>query len=147
MYMYVLSHHKTNRSKKKGQGHRHRHHAHHPPTATAPVSAALETEEEEEDVVVDEHEEEEEPAPVMLVGVPRVYSCGECRTHLASDMDVISRVCGWVCGGVQRRGGCHRSSIPPTNQPTNPPDPPLSQPNHNRPSRAGGGGRSSSTRW
>lgn len=43
-----------------------------------------------------EEEDEEEPAPVLLVGVPRVYSCGECRTHLASDMDVISRVGWWV---------------------------------------------------
>lgn len=102
---------KTDRSKKKGQGHRHRHHAHHAPTATAPPSAALETEEEEDDVVEDEHEEEEEPAPVLLVGVPRVYSCGECRTHLASDMDVISRVRVCMWGGSKSLEGRRLSSI------------------------------------
>lgn len=86
------------RSKKKGHHHHHggldhphpHHHAHHPET---PEAAVAEPEEEE---VVEEEEEEEEPAPVLLVGVPRVYSCGECRTHLASDMDVISRVGWWV---------------------------------------------------
>lgn len=105
-----------NRSKKKGHGHNHPHHA-HPPTAAASVAPEKEAEEEQEDVV--KEQEEEEPAPVLLVGVPRVYSCGECRTHLASDMDVISRVGVWVgVGGVRRGGGRDRTSLQPTNQPT-----------------------------
>jgi hypothetical protein len=46
-----------------------------------------EAEEEEE-----QEQEEQEPGLVLLVGVPRVYSCGSCRAHLASDLDVVSRV-------------------------------------------------------
>ncbi len=38
---------------------------------------------------------------MLLVGVPRVYSCGSCRAHVASDLDVVSRVgVGGCFGGL-----------------------------------------------
>jgi len=37
------------------------------------------------------NEKEEEGGVVYLDG-PLIYSCGVCRTHLATDMEVVSRV-------------------------------------------------------
>jgi hypothetical protein len=92
------------RSKHNGHRPHHRHHHHGGPAPQpqqpqqqppAPSTAEANQEEEEPEA---EPEEEAEPGLVLLVGVPRVYSCGSCRAHLASDLDVVSRVRGFVGG-------------------------------------------------
>jgi len=38
------------------------------------------------------NEKEEEEGGVVYLDGPLIYSCGVCRTHLATDMEVVSRV-------------------------------------------------------
>lgn len=99
-----LSHHHDQSTKTTHNRSKHHHHHHAPPappltTTQAAAAGGGDTQAEEEEAV-EEEEEAAEPAPVLLVGVPRVYSCGACRTHLASDMDVVSRVRVCDSGGV-----------------------------------------------